>query len=88
MHPRFKLFFTRLSELRAGAAREYLVVNKTIEAGQIAAVSSGFSGSLVSNRTDEARAQDRRIDVTIDASPIVDRRHFHAVSAAALSVSP
>lgn len=61
---------THLSALRANAVRDYLVANKTIGAEQIAAVGMGFSEPLASNRTIEGRAQNRRIDVSIDASPM------------------
>lgn len=60
-----------LSELRANAVRDYLVANQTVDPGQIAAVGRGFSEPLASNRTAEGRAQNRRIDVTIDTTQYV-----------------
>ncbi len=57
-----------LSDLRANAVRDYLVANQTVNPEQIAAVGRGFSEPLASNRTSEGRAQNRRIDVTIDAT--------------------
>ena len=57
-----------LSELRAQAVRDYLVANQTVGNHQITAVGRGFSVPLATNRTPEGRAQNRRIDVTIDAT--------------------
>ena len=57
-----------LSALRANAVREYLVANQTLAADRVTAVGLGFSEPLASNRTSEGRAQNRRIDVTIDAT--------------------
>ena len=57
-----------LSKLRADAVREYLVANQTLSAEDVTAVGRGFSEPLASNRTAEGRAQNRRIDVMIDAT--------------------
>ncbi len=57
----------RISQERADAILAYLVNNNTIEASRVSAVGKGFSEPLASDRTSEGRAQNRRIDVVIDA---------------------
>ena len=59
----------RISQERADAVLSYLVNNRTIEADRVLAVGKGFSEPLASDRTKEGRAQNRRIDVVIDAGP-------------------
>ncbi len=57
----------RLSEERAQAVQEYLMANmSSLSPNQVEAVGYGESRPLASNETEEGRAQNRRIDVTID----------------------
>lgn len=58
----------RISQERADAVLAYLVANNTIEGTRVSAVGMGFSEPLASDRTAEGRAENRRIDVVIDAS--------------------
>ena len=56
----------RLSEERATAVQEYLMANmSSLTPDQINAVGFGESRPLASNETEQGRAQNRRIDVTI-----------------------
>jgi len=56
----------RLSEQRATAVQEYLMANMSVlKPTQIKSVGYGESRPLASNETEEGRAQNRRIDVTI-----------------------
>lgn len=56
----------RLSEERAQAVQEYLMANmSSLTPDRINAVGYGESRPLASNETEEGRAQNRRIDVTI-----------------------
>ncbi|MBU0765132.1 MAG: OmpA family protein [Bacteroidetes bacterium] len=54
----------KLSNDRAGAAREY-IVKKGIEAGRIQAVGYGNTMPVAPNETDEGRAKNRRVEFTI-----------------------
>lgn len=76
----------RISQLRAEAVKAYLTANNTVPQDRIVAVGKGFSEPLASDRTPEGRAQNRRIDVVIDArEPDLDA--LPAVGAAAPSGS-
>lgn len=56
----------RLSDERATAVQEYLMANmSSLSPDQVEAVGYGESRPLASNETEEGRAQNRRIDVTI-----------------------
>jgi outer membrane protein OmpA-like peptidoglycan-associated protein len=56
----------RLSDERATAVQEYLMANmSSLSSDQVDAVGYGESRPLASNETEEGRAQNRRIDVTI-----------------------
>jgi len=55
----------RLSQSRAESVREYLVANGTIPYGRISAIGYGPQQPLASNKTEEGRAINRRIDVLI-----------------------
>jgi outer membrane protein OmpA-like peptidoglycan-associated protein len=56
----------RLSEERANAVQEYLLANmSSLTPDRIEAVGYGESRPLASNETEQGRAQNRRIDVTI-----------------------
>lgn len=57
----------RISQQRADAVLAYLVNNMTVDAGRVQAVGKGFSEPLASDRTAAGRAQNRRIDIVIDA---------------------
>lgn len=70
-----------LSELRANAVRDYLVANQTVGTDQITAVGRGFTVPLATNRTPEGRAQNRRIDITIDATYYSDGSNLPQVAA-------
>ncbi len=54
-----------LSQQRAEAVRQYLVANGTVPFEKIIAVGYGSMRPLASNSTEEGRAMNRRIDVTI-----------------------
>ncbi len=56
----------RLSERRANAAKEYLVA-QGVPANIIAASGKGESQPVANNATAEGRAQNRRVDITVDA---------------------
>jgi outer membrane protein OmpA-like peptidoglycan-associated protein len=58
-----------LSQQRAEAVRQYLVANQTLPYDKIIAVGYGSMRPLATNSTEEGRATNRRIDVTI--SPAV-----------------
>ncbi|MCK5418745.1 MAG: OmpA family protein, partial [Desulfobacterales bacterium] len=60
-----------LSQQRAEAVRQYLVANRTLPYDKIIAVGYGSMRPLATNSTEEGRATNRRIDVTI--SPAVQR---------------
>jgi outer membrane protein OmpA-like peptidoglycan-associated protein len=55
-----------LSEERASAVRKYLLANMTVDRGQIGAVGLGENRPIANNETEEGRAKNRRIDLTID----------------------
>ncbi len=55
----------RLSTKRAEAVREYLIANMAIDASRIEAIGYGESRPIASNETEEGRAQNRRIDISI-----------------------
>lgn len=57
----------RVSQGRADAVKAYFVANNTVTDDQIIAVGKSFSDPLASDRTAEGRAQNRRIDIIIDA---------------------
>lgn len=57
----------RISQARADAVKAYLVANNTVTEVRITAVGKGFGEPLASDRTAEGRAQNRRIDIIIDA---------------------
>jgi outer membrane protein OmpA-like peptidoglycan-associated protein len=57
----------RISQARADAVKAYLVANNTVGEGRVTAVGKGFGEPLASDRTVEGRAQNRRIDIIIDA---------------------
>ena len=54
-----------LSQQRSESVRQYLVANKTLTYDRIVAVGYGSSKPLASNKTEEGRAINRRIDVII-----------------------
>jgi len=54
-----------LSQERAEAVRQYLVANRTLAYDKIIAVGYGSMRPLATNSTEEGRATNRRIDVTI-----------------------
>jgi outer membrane protein OmpA-like peptidoglycan-associated protein/HEPN domain-containing protein len=57
----------KLSEQRAEAVREYLIANMNdLIPARIEAVGFGESQPIATNETEEGRAKNRRIDVTID----------------------
>lgn len=56
----------RLSLDRANAVKEYLVANNTISTEKVITAGFGFNRPLVSDRTSEGRAINRRIDVIIE----------------------
>jgi OOP family OmpA-OmpF porin len=58
-----------LSQKRAEAVRDYLVANRTLPAEKILAVGYGSGRPLASNKTEEGRAINRRIDVVITPTP-------------------
>ena len=58
----------RLSEERASAVREYIVANMSLNREQITAVGYGSAQPIASNKTEEGRAKNRRIDVVINLS--------------------
>lgn len=58
----------RLSEERASAVREYIIANMNLKREQITSVGYGSERPVASNKTNEGRAQNRRIDVVIDLS--------------------
>jgi OOP family OmpA-OmpF porin len=62
-----------LSQQRAEAVRQYLVVNRTLPYDKIIAVGYGSMRPLASNATEKGRAINRRIDITI--SPTVKTDH-------------
>ena len=55
-----------LSERRAKAVKDYLVSND-IDAGSIETVGYGFQKPLATNTTKDGRAQNRRVDIRIQA---------------------
>jgi outer membrane protein OmpA-like peptidoglycan-associated protein len=55
-----------LSEERAMAVRTYLLANMTVAPERIAAVGYGESRPIANNESEEGRAKNRRIDLTID----------------------
>ena len=57
-----------LSQERAEAVRQYLVANRTLPYDKIIAVGYGSMRPLATNTTEEGRATNRRIDVTISPS--------------------
>jgi len=57
----------RLSQERADAVKEYLVSNDIV-ATDITTVGYGFEKPLATNKTKEGRAQNRRVDVRIQAA--------------------
>lgn len=59
----------RLSEERAKAVMEYLTERLRIPAFRIRAVGYGDSRPVASNRTEDGRAQNRRIDLIITPNP-------------------
>lgn len=64
----------RISQARADAVKAYLVANNNVPDDRISAVGKAFSEPLASDRTPEGRAQNRRIDIVIDAhEPDLDR---------------
>ena len=60
-----------LSQQRADAVRQYLVANRTLPYDKVIAVGYGSMRPLATNSTEEGRATNRRIDVTI--SPAVQK---------------
>lgn len=56
----------RISQARADAVKGYLIANETISDDRVTAVGKGFSEPLASDRTEDGRAQNRRIDIIID----------------------
>ena len=54
-----------LSQQRSESVRQYLVANKTLTYDRIVAVGYGSSKPLASNKTEQGRAINRRIDVII-----------------------
>lgn len=57
----------RISQARADAVTAYLKANNTVPGNRISSVGKGFSEPLASDRTPEGRAENRRIDIIIDA---------------------
>jgi OOP family OmpA-OmpF porin len=55
----------RLSQQRADSVRQYFVANELLPADKIVSVGYGFSRPLESNKTEEGRAVNRRIDVIV-----------------------
>ena len=55
----------RLSTKRAEAVRDYLLNNMVLDAAKVEAVGYGESRPIATNDTEEGRAQNRRIDVTL-----------------------
>jgi len=55
----------RLSTKRAEAVRDYLATNMGLDAANIEAIGYGESRPIATNDTEEGRAQNRRIDVTL-----------------------
>lgn len=57
-----------LSQKRANAVRDYLLANMSLDAGRVTAVGYGENQPIATNDTEQGRAKNRRIDVTIDLS--------------------
>jgi outer membrane protein OmpA-like peptidoglycan-associated protein len=62
-----------LSQKRAEAVREYLVANEILPFEKIIAVGYGSQRPIASNATQDGRAQNRRIDITITPEPTAIR---------------
>lgn len=60
-----------LSEKRAKAVQSYLVANKTVDADKITAAGFGDAKPISSNKTAAGRAQNRRVDIVIQAETAV-----------------
>ncbi len=58
-----------LSNKRAESVQSYLIANKNIAAGKISAVGLGDLKPISTNKTAIGRAQNRRVDVIIQAEP-------------------
>jgi len=56
-----------VSEKRADAVKSYLVANNAVSEQKVKAEGKGFSSPISSNRTPEGRAQNRRVDIIIQA---------------------
>jgi len=63
-----------LSQQRSESVRQYLVANKTLTYDRIVAVGYGSSKPLASNKTEQGRAINRRIDVII--RPLVQSESY------------
>ncbi len=57
-----------LSQRRADAVREYLLANTSIVPARIASVGHGEDRPIANNETEEGRAKNRRIDLTVNLS--------------------
>jgi len=55
-----------LSQARADAVREYLLANMTVDEDRVGAVGYGEDRPIANNETEEGRAKNRRIDLTLD----------------------
>jgi OOP family OmpA-OmpF porin len=55
-----------LSQSRADAVREYLLANMNMESSRVAAVGHGEDRPIANNETEEGRAKNRRIDLTLN----------------------
>jgi len=59
-----------LSQQRAESVKEYLVANQTLAASKISAVGFGSNRPLASNKTQQGRAINRRIDIIISPASL------------------
>ena len=57
-----------LSQSRADAVRKYLLANMSIDPDRVAAVGHGEERPIANNETEEGRAKNRRIDLTLNLS--------------------
>jgi outer membrane protein OmpA-like peptidoglycan-associated protein len=55
-----------LSQARADAVREYLLANMKLSPDRVAAVGRGEDAPIANNETEEGRAKNRRIDLTLE----------------------
>lgn len=61
----------KLSASRAKAVKEFLVANEAAPAESIRSEGKGYSEPIASNKSDEGRAQNRRVDIRIESAESV-----------------